>query len=125
MSAGDPRSGQLAFEDQAGGRAAGEQTAVAVGDAAFGGAETAAPAQHDALRADHAGLRRDRPNERNLELQRRLAATLFQRRPDREPHAAIKQRRREPAVHGAGRVEVASLGFAVTTTRPSDTSVTS
>jgi hypothetical protein len=35
MSAGDPRSGQLAFEDQAGGRAVGEQTAVAVGDAAF------------------------------------------------------------------------------------------
>ena len=40
----------------------GKQAAVAVSDAAFGGADTAASAEHHALRADHPGLRRDRPH---------------------------------------------------------------
>ena len=84
----------------------GEQAPLAVRDPSFGGADAAAAAQHDALRLDHPGLGGDRPQQRNLELERGLADALLERRLDRQSHAAVEQRGRETAVHRAGRIEM-------------------
>src|SRR6185312_2571575 len=51
------------FEDQAGCRAVREQASAAIGDAAFGGADAPASAQHRAFRLDGSGLGRDRPHK--------------------------------------------------------------
>ena len=66
--------------------------------------------EHDPLCPDLAGVGQDRPHEGDLEFQRRRAEALFDRRPDRETHAAIEQRRREATMHRAGRVEVLAVG---------------
>jgi uncharacterized membrane-anchored protein len=54
---------------QARGRAVGQQASLLVGDASFGGADTAAAAQRDALRLDRARFGCDRPQQRNLEFE--------------------------------------------------------
>src|SRR5262249_34997461 len=53
----------------------------------------------------------ERPPKRNLELERRLRKAPVQHGADREPHAAIKQRRRKPAMDGAGGVEMPRVGL--------------
>ncbi len=51
------------LKDEACGRAMREQASFAVGNSAFGGANSAAPAQHDTLRLDQARFWRDRSYE--------------------------------------------------------------
>ena len=72
----------------------------------------AAPAADDrAFRRHEAGLRGNRPDERNLELERRLRNALVQHGPDSEPHAAVEQRRSKASVNRAGRIEVTFMRF--------------
>ena|SRR5438067_3192607 len=103
----------------------GEQTPLAVRDPPFGGAHAAASGQHHAFCCNQAGLSGNRPNERNLEFEGRLADALLESRQDRQPHAAIEQRGRETTVHRASRVEMVSFGSAPITTRPLAASVMS
>ena len=63
LAAGFRRRLHVMPGNQACRRAMREQAPVAVGDPALGGADAAAPAQHDAFCRDQAGLRRDRPHE--------------------------------------------------------------
>ncbi len=65
----------------------------------------------DALGADRAGFRRDRAHQRDLELERGRRHALFQRRLDRQPHAAVEQRGGKAAMHRAGRIEQAVVGL--------------
>ena len=67
----------------------------------------------------------DRPHEGDLEFQRRRSEALFDRRPYREAHAGIEQRRRQAAMDGACRVEMLAVGKAVTTTLPGEASTMS
>src|SRR6266481_9939843 len=99
MEISDKRS---ALKNQAGGCTMGEQTPLAIGDAPFGGADTPAAAQHDALGLDLSGLGRNRPQQRNLELERRLPDAFLEGRLDRQSHATVEQRGRQTAVHRAG-----------------------
>src|SRR6202158_4210616 len=95
-----------ALKDQARGRAMREQAPLAIRDPSFGGADAPAPAQHDAFRPDHTCFRDDRPQQGNLELERGLADALLQGRLDGQSHAAVEQRGREAAVHGARWIEM-------------------
>src|SRR5205807_1298724 len=54
---------------------------------------------------DLARLRSNRSHQRYLEFQRRRAEAFFQSRLNGQPHAAIEQRSREAAMHGAGWIE--------------------
>ena len=87
----------------------GERLALGIGEASFGRTDTGAAIQDDPFCPDAAGFRRDGPHERNLELERGRAETLLQGRLNREPHAAVEQRRSEPAVHRAGWIELVAV----------------
>src|SRR5215469_11919887 len=50
-----------------------EQTPTGVGDTAFGSPDPATAGQHDPFGLNHTGFGCDRPHQRNLEFQRRLA----------------------------------------------------
>src|SRR5262245_55149713 len=95
-----------AVEDQTSGGAVCEQAPVAVGQPPFGSADAAATAEHGALGAHLAGLRRDRPQQRYLELERGRGDALLQRRAHRKPHAGIQQGGGEAAVHDALGIEM-------------------
>ena len=97
-----------ALEDQTGRRAVGEQPSLMISDLSFGSSDATAGAQDDAFCLDQTCLRRDRPQERNLERQRRLSGALPHRRLDGKAHTAVEQRGRETTVHRAGRIEVSA-----------------
>jgi len=83
----------LSLEDQAGGRAVSQNAASFVCQLSFGRPDTAPATDDLAFGLHQAGLRRNRPDKRNLELERCLRKALVQHRLDREPHAAVEQRR--------------------------------
>ena len=113
------------LKDHASRRAVSENAAILVGQPALGRTDTA-PATNDlALGLDQAGLRRDRPNKRNLELERGLRKALVQHGLNSKPHAAIEQRRSKTSVNGAGGIAMPSCGIAAATTRPLETSTMS
>src|SRR5690348_16656234 len=90
-------------------RAVGEQPSPVIRNPSFGGSNTAAAIQDDALCLDRAGFRRDRADERNLELDGRLTAALLEGGLDGEAHAAVEQRSRQAAMHRAGWIEVRTV----------------
>src|SRR3954454_21347285 len=98
----------LAREDEARRRAMREQSALGVGDAAFGRADTTAAVEHIALGPDLACLQRDGSDKRNLELEGRAADAFFEHRLDRQAHAAIEKCRREAAMHRARWIEMSA-----------------
>ncbi len=95
---------------KAGRRAVRQKPAGLVGEASFGRPDAAPRRDYGPLGSDRAGVGQDRPHEGDLEFQRRRPETLFDRRPDCETHAAIEQRRREAAMHGAGWIEMLAVG---------------
>src|SRR3954469_2915806 len=98
----------LAREDEARRRAMREQSALGVGDAAFGRADTTAAVEHISLGPDLACLQRDGSDKRNLELEGRAADPFFEHRLDRQAHAAIEKCRREAAMHRARWIEMSA-----------------
>ncbi len=100
----------LTFKDQACRRAMGENPPARVGDPTFGGPDPAAAVQDDALGLYQTRFRRDRPHQRNLELDGRLTDAPVQGRMDREAHAAVEQRRRQAAMRPASGVAVPFVG---------------
>ena len=100
-----------ALNNQTRGRPMDEQASAPVSDTSFRSADPSTAADYSALSPNRAGIRRDRPHKGNLELNRRRADTLLQRRLDREPHAAVEHCRSETAMHRAGGIEVDVSGF--------------
>ena len=99
------------LEDQASCRAVSENAAIFVRQPSFSRTDTA-PASNDlAFSLDQAGLWGDRPNKRNLELERCLRKALVQHGLDSEPHAAIEQRCSKASVNSPGRVAVPCMGL--------------
>jgi EAL domain-containing protein len=96
----------LARKNQTSCRAVGEKASLAIGNATLRGADAAAAIEDHAFRLDRPGFGRDGAQQRNLEFERCLCLGLVQHRLDREPHAAIEQRCRQPAMHRARRIEV-------------------
>src|SRR5690242_1748285 len=100
----------LTLEDQTSCRAVSENAAVPIRQPAFSRTDAAPTSNDQAFSPHQAGLRGDRPNKRDLELERHLPKPLVQHRLDCEPHAAVKQGCRETSVNSPGGVEVACMG---------------
>jgi len=88
-----------------------EQAPLAVRETPLSGSNPAASADHRALGLDRSGLRCNRTDERHLELDRRGAETLLQRRLDGQPHASVEHRGGETAMDGSGRIEKSAVWF--------------
>src|SRR5262249_26786748 len=72
---------------------------------------TASASNHFAFSLHAAGLRRDRPNKRNLELERCLPKAFVQHGPDGESHAGIEQSCSKASMNRAGGVEKPCMRF--------------
>jgi hypothetical protein len=94
------------LEDQARRRSVSENAAVLIRQPSFGRADPAPTIDDLALSLHEAGLRRDRPNKRNLELEGRLRKPLVEHGQDGETHAAVEQRRSKASVNPAEWVAV-------------------
>src|SRR2546430_330750 len=73
--------------------------------------DTASASNHFAFSLHNAGLRGDRPNKRDLELERCLRKAFIQHGPDGESHAAIEQSCSKASMNRAGGVEMPPMGF--------------
>src|SRR6202171_5506399 len=98
-------------KDQASCRAVSENATIFVRELSFGRADTAPTSNDLAFSLHQAGLRGDRPNKRNFELERCLRKALVQYGLDSEPHTAIEQGCSKAAVNSAGWVAVPRMGL--------------
>src|ERR1700753_1924680 len=98
------------FENEAGGRAMREEAAALIRNPSFGCSDTPPAVEYGAFGPNHTHARRDRTDQRYLELERGLAEALFKRRPERQAHGAVEQRRGEAPMHGTGGIELAVVG---------------
>jgi len=85
-------------KNEACGRAVRQQATSLINDPSLGGTSAPAPVHDDTFGFDEARRGRDRTEERNLELERRLGDAFFEHGPDRKAHAAIEQGRGEASM---------------------------
>src|SRR5262249_8630068 len=99
------------LKNQASCRAVSENAAIFVSQRPLCGTDTASASNHFAFSLHEAGLRGDRSNKRNLELERCLRKALVQHGADGESHAAIEQSCSKSSMNRAGGVEMPRMGF--------------
>ncbi len=90
--------GASIVKNEACGRAVREQATVLIGNSPVGDPNAPTPVQYNTFGFDEARRGRDRTEERNLELERRLGDAFFEHGPDRKAHAAIEQGRGEASM---------------------------
>jgi hypothetical protein len=93
-------------ENEARRRTVREQSALGVGDPAFGCTDTTAAVNDVALGPDLISLQCNGSDERNLKFERCAADAFIEHRLDGQTHAAIEKSRGETAVHCAPWIEV-------------------